>query len=279
MSNLPSRKRSLDDLKAAFSNQTKASTNAEWKSYYPFWKAEDQTTSIVRFLPDLDPENSLQFLHEVHQHELIINGKKKTVTCAAHHGDGNCPICDQARAFYDAGDEVKGKQFYRKKSYIGQVLVIDGAVPPENDRLVQLIQFGPAVFKQIMAAFGSGDLEEAPHELKGGYNFRIKKTKSGQYASYTTSSFAPKQTDLDDELIAKLAPELYNLSEQVAPVLPASQLKVYLDAALHRGPAAEEEHVEPVVAPTGTPVATEGPKDVLALLKARAAANLQAKSE
>ena len=278
MSNLPPRKRSLADLKAAFANQTKSSTSAEWKSYFPFWKAEDQSTSVVRFLPDADPNNSLQFLHEVHQHELTINGKKKTVTCAAHHGDGNCPICDQARAFYDAGDEVRGKQFYRKKSFIGQVLVIDGAVAPENDRLVQLIQFGPAVFKQIEAAFMSGDLEEAPYEFKGGYNFRIKKTKSGQYASYTTSSFAPKQTDLDDELIAKLTPELYNLATQVAPVLPVVQLKTLLDTALARLPA-EDEPAEPVVTPSANAVPTEGPKDVLALLKARARANQPAKSE
>ena len=48
----------------------------------------------------------------------------------------------------------------------------------------------------MQAAFGSGDLDNAPYELKGGYNFRFKKTKKGEYADYSTSSFSPKMSDI-----------------------------------------------------------------------------------
>jgi hypothetical protein len=172
------------------------------------------TVSTVRFLPDLDEDNAMGFLVENLSHELTINGKRQTVPCLKMYGE-ECPICTLSQGYYDEKspdhNEQLGKKYYRKKSYIGQVIVIDTPIEHDQDMLVKLIEFGPAVFKQIQAAFQSGDLEEAPFELKGGYNFRIKKSKSGEYASYTTSSFAPKQTDVGDDVIEKL--NLYDLKE------------------------------------------------------------------
>lgn len=203
-------KNKLDALKAAFDKKGTGGGDQTWKLFYQFWKMPDDSTAVVRFLPDLDADNNLGFLVENLQHELIVNGQKKKVPCLAMHGE-HCPICELSRKYYDEKNEEMGKKYYRKKSYIGQVIVIESPIEHDQSKLVKLIEFGPAVFKQIQAAFQSGDLEEAPYEFKGGYNFRIKKTKSGQFASYTTSSFAPKQTDLDDELIANL--DLFNLSD------------------------------------------------------------------
>jgi hypothetical protein len=154
------------------------------------------------------------FLVENLAHELVINGKREKVPCLKMYGE-ECPICALSQNYYDEKsadhNEQLGKKYYRKKSYIGQVLVMETPLEHDQDQLVKLIEFGPAVFKQIQAAFQSGDLEEAPFELKGGYNFRIKKTKNGEYASYTTSSFAPKQTDVGDDVIERL--ELFNLAD------------------------------------------------------------------
>lgn len=204
-------KSKLDALKAAFEKKTTSSGGDQsWKLKYPFWKMADGATAIVRFLPDLDPDNSLGFLVESLQHELHINGQKKVVPCLSMHGE-DCPICALSRKYYDEKNDLMGKKYYRKKSYIGQVIVIESPIEHDQAQLVKLIEFGPALFKQIQAAFQSGDLENTPFELKGGYNFRIKKTKNGEFASYTTSSFAPKQSDLDDDIIAQL--ELYNLAD------------------------------------------------------------------
>lgn len=207
-----SAKDKLNALKSAFEKKSSGTGGGDqsWKLFYPFWKAEVDTTSIVRFLPDVDPENPLQFLAEKLQHELHINGQKKTVPCLAMHGE-DCPICNLSRKYYDEKNEDMGKKYYRKKSYVGQVIVIESPIEHDQSQLVKLIEFGPAVFKQIMAAFQSGDLEDVPYSLKGGYNFRIKKSKDGKYASYTTSSFAPKQSDLEDEVIEQL--NLYNLAD------------------------------------------------------------------
>lgn len=205
-----SQKNKLDALRSAFDKKNGPATDQSWKLFYQFWKMPDDSTAVVRFLPDLDEDNSLGFLVENLQHELVINGQKKKVPCLSMHGE-DCPICALSRKYYEEENEAMGKKYYRKKSYIGQVIVVESPIEHDQSQLVKLIDFGPAVFKQIQSAFQSGDLEEAPFEFKGGYNFRIKKTKNGQYASYTTSSFAPKQTDLDDDIIAQL--KLFNLAD------------------------------------------------------------------
>lgn len=293
-----SAKNKLDFLKAAFDKKTGGGGGDQsWKLFFPFWKAPDDSTTIVRFLPDLDDDNSLGFLVENLQHELVINGQKKKVPCLAMHGE-NCPICELSRKYYDEGNEDMGKKYYKKKSYIGQVIVIETPVEHDQSQLVKLIEFGPAVFKQIQAAFQSGDLEEAPYELKGGYNFRIKKTKSGQYASYSTSSFSPKQSDLDDDVIESL--QLFNLADYRGKKIDRTSIEAMLiadqtgqsygggdegedapapaPAAKAAKPAPKADDGENAPAPTAkaepaaAPAAGGKSGDVLARLRARAAA-------
>lgn len=247
-------KRSLADLAAAFSSKASEGTggNPTWKLFFPFWKAEVDTVSTVRFLPDADAENPMGFLVENFTHELNINGKREKVACLKMYGE-SCPICELSARFYDKKsaeyNEDLGKQFYRKKSYIGQVLVVDSPIEHDAEQLVKLIEFGPQVFKQIQAAFQSGDLEEAPFELKGGYNFRFRKTKTGSgQNSYTTSNFAPKQTDVSDDVIAQMT--LFNLSEYRTAKTDKAAVEAMLIAATTGG---SYEGGEEASAPAPTP--------------------------
>jgi hypothetical protein len=213
-----------DRLKAlADAFNTKNSGNnsnqvASWKKFYQFWKMADDTTATVRFLPDREEDaNPLKFLIENLTHELVVDGQRKKVPCLKMYGE-SCPVCELSSKYYDAGDQNLGKKYYVKRSYIGQVLVIDSPFEyrdekSEDESLIKYIDFGPKIFKCIQSAFKSGDLEDEPQSFKGGYNFRIKKTKAGQYSDYGTSNFAPKQTDLDDDVIALIKPELKVLSE------------------------------------------------------------------
>lgn len=227
-------KRSLADLAAAFSQKTSDSSgSATWKLFFPFWKADVDTVSTVRFLPDADESNPMGFLVENLTHELWVNGKRETVACLKMYGE-TCPVCELSARFYDKNsadhNEELGKKFYRKKSYVGQVLVLETPIEHDANQLVKLIEFGPQVFKQIQAAFQSGDLEAAPYELKGGYNFRFRKTKTGSgQNSYTTSNFAPKQTDVADDLIEAIT--LYNLNDYRTAKTDAAALEAMLVAA------------------------------------------------
>jgi hypothetical protein len=286
----------LEALKSAFDKKASSTGGDQsWKLFYSFWKMPDDTQAIVRFLPDLDENNNLGFLVENLTHELVINGQKKKVPCLAMHGE-DCPICNLARKYYDEKNETMGKKYYRKKSYIGQVIVVESPIEHDQTQLVKLIEFGPAVFTQIQAAFQSGDLEEAPFELVGGYNFRIKKTKSGQYASYATSSFAPKQTNLEDDVISQL--KLFNLADYrgkaydlatVEAMLLADQTgktfaddKAGEDTPAPQTPAATPKASAPAATPKEEAAPAETPKDesaapskgasVLEQLRARAKA-------
>lgn len=211
----------LNALASAFVNKNNSAGGNQtpvWKKFYQFWKMPDNTTAVIRFLPDRDEDsNPLKFLVENLTHELVVNGQKKKVPCLSMYGEA-CPICEHSQKLYAEGNEDMGKKYYKKRSYIGQVLVTESPFEyqdekDENPGIVKLIDFGPKIFKCIQTAFQSGDLEEAPYEYRGGYNFRIKKTKAGQWSDYGTSSFAPKQTDLDEEVIDAVKAELFSLSE------------------------------------------------------------------
>lgn len=281
-------RKSIAELQAAFSAKTPAATtgNQDWKKFYAFWKMKVDETAIVRFLPDLDEDNQLGFLVENHVHELTINGRRETVPCLGMYGE-QCPICDASRQFYsEEGDtSVRGKKYYRKKSHIGQVVVVESPIEHDANQVVKLIEIGPKIFKLIQAAFKDGEMEEAPYEFKGGYNFKIKKTQNGQYADYGTSSFSGKATSLDDDMIAAL--DLYNLSDFRAKHMDANTLRAMYEADLNGGsvsapassapaaqPAKQEQAVKP--AETSAPAVEAAPSegsngDYLKLIRERAA--------
>ena len=288
-------KKSLSDLASAFASKTSGESNnsATWKLFFNFWKAPVDSVSTVRFLPDADEENPLSFLVENLTHELTVNGKREKVACLKMYGK-ECPICALSANYYDEKsadhDELLGKKYYRKKSYIGQVLVLETAIEHDQEQLVKLIEFGPQVFKQIQAAFQSGDLEEAPHELKGGYNFRFRKTLTGSgQNSYTTSNFAPKQTDVADDLLEAMT--LFNLADYRAPevsrdiveaMLMADQTgaNVNVGGPAPKTPKADAAPSEDApAAPTAPAEGGEKKLSVVEQLKARAAAAKAAQAE
>lgn len=260
-------KNKLEALKAAFEKKDNSATQ-HWNLFYKFWSIPTDSTAIVRFLPDLDEDNSLGFLVENLTHDLTINGKRQTLACGKMYGH-DCPICNLSRKYYDEKDEVNGKKYYRKKSYIGQVIVVESPIEHDQAQTIKLIEFGPAVFKAIQAGFQSGDLEAPPYELKGGYNFRIRKTKSGEYASYSTSSFATKQTDCpvpEDEL------KLFNLTDYRRAEATPEKLQAFLDAE-QTGASVPDAEPSKDVEP---PVKAEEPKVEKAEVKQSASEKIKA---
>lgn len=203
----------LDQLKAIFTQKqsTFENGNSNWEKFYPFWKMQIGEQAIVRFLPDLDQDNPLGFMVENLTHTLVINGQKKTIPCLSMFGE-SCPCCELSRKYYDENNDELGKKYYKKKEYIGQVVVVQSPFEyKQEENPVKLIQLGAKIFKLIQAAFASGDLEEVPYEFKGGYDFRIIKSQQGKWASYDLSKFAPKQSDVSEEVLANI--DLYNLAD------------------------------------------------------------------
>ena len=214
----------LDTLKAAFA-QTKT---GGFNNYFQFWRAPVDSTSIFRFLPDADESNPMQFLVENITHELQIDGQKKRVPCLKMYGE-SCPVCQHSSELYDAKNEAEGKKYYRKLSYIGQGIVLDSPVEHDQEILVKLVDFGPKIYKVMQSAFQSGDLEKEPYDFFEGYNFRFKVTANGEWNDYSTSSFAPKQSALPEDMIEKI--ELLNLKDHRQRYIPRAEIETLLLAA------------------------------------------------
>jgi hypothetical protein len=233
----------LEALKAAFAQKTTGNENNSSSRYFRFWSAPEDSTSIFRFLPDADENNPMGFLVENVIHELWVNGEKKRIPCLKMYGESSCPCCTHSAELYAkakeceaAGDlvgkakwEAEGKKFYKKVSYIGQGIVIESPVEHDQEQLVKLVDFGPQIYKIIQASFQSGDLEKEPYDFFEGYHFRFKKTKSGENNSYTTSSFAPKQSALSEDVIAGI--ELLDLKTHRQRPMSMSEVETLLLAA------------------------------------------------
>ena len=127
----------LEALKGAFDKKTSSTGSGDqtWKLFYPFWKMPDDSVAVVRFLPDLDEDNSLGFLVENLQHELVINGQRKKVPCLEMHGE-ECPICALSRKHYDEKNEELGKKLL--KFYNG--IPIKSTIGTLSETTIQLIR-------------------------------------------------------------------------------------------------------------------------------------------
>jgi len=225
--------KSLDELKAAFKQQEAKSENSGyWDKFYPFWKMEEEQQALVRFLPDQNEDNPMGFVVENLSHKLNVNGRERVVPCLKMYGE-SCPCCELSRKYYDEKDEKMGLKFWRRQEFIGQILVLNSPFDypiSDDENPVRLIMLGPKIFKLIQAAFGSGDLEENPTDFSNGYDFRIVKSKQGQWADYMLSKFVPKQSAVPGDLLDRMV--LNNLADYRTRRIDRATMEAMIQADL-----------------------------------------------
>lgn len=196
-------------LEAENRNQPQVRQNDDTSSY-PFWDLPDGGTSVIRFLPDGNPNNTY-FWVERAMIRLPFNGIKGqtdnreitvSVPCMEMYNE-TCPILSEVRAWYKLQDEqmnALASKYWKKRTYITQGLIVnDGvneATPPENP--IRRFAIGPQLYKLIHSAIMDPELEESPTDYDRGIDFKIVKNKNGVYADYSTSSFARRERALTD---------------------------------------------------------------------------------
>ena len=181
---------------------------------YPFWNLDDNKESTVRFLPDGDNSNTFFWVER-----LIIklpfagtkgevNSKPITVQvpCMEMYGE-TCPILTEVRTWFkDKALEEMGRKYWKKRSYIFQGLVSEDGLreesPPENP--IRRFIIGPQLFPLIKNALVDPEVEELPTDFYRGLDFKIAKTKKGNYADYSTSKWARRERQLSDTDIAAI---------------------------------------------------------------------------
>jgi len=201
---------------------------------FPFWNAPEKTTSVVRFLPDGDESNDYFWL----ERQMIripftgVKGQNENkpvnvqVPCTEMWGQ-ECPIHAEIRPWFkDASLEDKARTYWKKRTYIFQGFVVDSAVQDDEtpDNPIRRLIINPSIFKIICSAMMDPDFgDNLPTDYDLGTDFRITKTQQGQYADYTTSTWARKERSLnEDERDAIAEHGLFNLNDFL-PKKPTEQ--------------------------------------------------------
>lgn len=240
----------LAALKAAFGKPEGEQREQFTSNYYPFWNMKVGQKTVVRFLPDADSSNARGFLVEKLFHNLSINGQKKTVPCLTMYGE-ECPICKISQEYYKVKDEVNGKKYWKKKQYIAQAIIVEDPLPADETTgethvgQIRYLALGYQLYNIIKEAFASEDdpLEEIPYNFNGGYDFVIKKTEQGEYASYTVGTkFLSKQRSLTEDELSVAEEGMIELSTLLPKNPGIEKVQAMLDADLNGGSYNESEN-------------------------------------
>ena len=217
---------SLADIRARLKeqeNRSSSSQNTGDNAVYPFWNMQEDSSALLRFLPDADESNDF-FWAERLMIKLPFPGVKGDtdsrptmvqVPCMEMYGE-SCPILNEVRGWFkDPALEDMGRKYWKKRSYIFQGLVREDGLkednPPENP--IRRFIIGPQIFQIIKSSLLDPDMEELPTDYTNGLDFRLNKTSKGGYADYSTSKWARKERPLsDDEMNAINTHGLHSLN-------------------------------------------------------------------
>jgi hypothetical protein len=193
---------------------------------YPHWNIAEGATTRIRFLPDSDPKNNFFWVERamINLEFAGIKGQPESkkivvkVPCVEMYNDGSvCPILTEVRTWFkDPALEEKGRQYWKKKSYVFQGFVRENAVSDDKTPTNPIRRFtiSPQIFNLVKNALMDPEMENLPTDYTAGLDFNIKKTSKGGYADYSTSTWARKETALTpDEATAIEQFGLYNLSD------------------------------------------------------------------
>lgn len=267
-------RKTIAELRAYLKQESEKKTGGEFtqnKEIYPFWNMPVGSVARIRILPDANEDNPRTFYEYKYNHSLIIKGKKRNVQCLSQYGE-KCPICELSKAFYkEQGKESKdGKFFYRKKSALVNILVLDDPLSPDPEtgetykgKVTKTI-LGHQLLTKMLSSITDvlEPMENDPWDFDKGYDFFIKKGQNGQHATYDVESkFATRSSAIPAEYRESI--ELVNLSSCLAPNPGYEKIEALLNNHLHgsdiedeAGLDKDDEVVETNVRHTTT-VATE----------------------
>lgn len=223
---------SLAEIQAKLKAQAEKNTGEKSQSSgdnasYPFWNTPENATSLIRFLPDGDVDNTFFWV----ERQIIklpfdgVTGQTDNqvtvqVPCVDMFGE-KCPITEAIRPWWkDDSKKDLARTYYKKKSYIFQGFVVNSAFEEENTPQNPIRRFviNPSIYEIIKASLMNPEMEDLPTDFINGRDFKLTKTKKGEYANYSTSQWSFKVRALNDgELSAVDQYGLYNLKEFLGP--------------------------------------------------------------
>jgi hypothetical protein len=218
------------------SNQNSGSVGLD-NSVYPHWNITEGQTATLRFLQDGDPSNSFFWVEravirlpfagikgEMNSKPVVIQ-----VPCMEMWNE-TCPILTEVRTWFkDESLTDMGRKYWKKKSYLFQGFVVDSKYQEEKtpENPIRRFIMGGQIFNIIKNALLDPEIEELPTDYVRGLDFKVSKTKKGEYFDYNTSSWARRERALSQtELEAIEKYGLYNLKDFLPKKPTDVELKV-----------------------------------------------------
>lgn len=218
---------SLDEIRAKLLSQAAKSEGGARtggdNAVFPFWNTPEGDSTMIRFLPDADPENTFFWVERLvikmpfqgvkgeHDREVIVQ-----VPCMEMYGE-TCPILAETRPWWkDPSLESLARRYWKKKSFLFQGFVVSSKVEeketPENS--IRRFIINPSIFDIIKSSLMNPEMEELPTDYVAGRDFKLTKTTKGGFANYSTSNWSFKTRSLNEqEATAIETHNLFNLKD------------------------------------------------------------------
>lgn len=226
---------------AAQENKSKGnSSSAQFDNVtYPHWNINENETVVSRFLPDGNKKNEF-FWVERQVIKLPFNGVKGDpnvkrievqVPCVEMYNDGSvCPVLAEVRPWYkDKSLEEMANRYWKKRSYIFQGFVRSSPLKEDNipENPIRKFIISPQIIPIIRTGLMDPEMIELPTDYQRGLDFNIRKTSKGNYADYSTSNWARREsalTEQEQEAISKYG--LFDLASFLPKKPTEAELKI-----------------------------------------------------
>lgn len=224
-------------LKAEEDRKTSYKSNKKTTGQkFPFWDMEFDQTSVVRFLPDKNENNSF-FWVEKQMLELpftgIVGKESKPFTlkvpCMKNWGEAD-RVLQEISPWFDI-PEMKdlASKYWIKREFIYSGFVIEntsGEEEPENP--IRIFSFKNQIQNIIKSSLSDADFTcDDPVDFYNGLNFKIKKTKNGPHPTYVNSNWSRSTTALSREQLDAI--EKYGLVD-LSTFMPAKPSEAQKEA-------------------------------------------------
>lgn len=214
-------------LAQANKNTERSTSGSGDNASFPFWNVPENTSATIRFLPDGDADNVFFWV----ERQIIkmpfqgVTGKddrpvEVQVPCVDMFGD-TCPVRTAITPWWKDDDKKDlARVYYKKKSFLFQGFVVNSPFEEENtpENPIRRFVINPSIFEIIKNSLMNPEMEDLPIDFDGGRDFKLTKTKKGEYANYGTSQWSFKTRSLSDaERAAIETNKLWNLKEFLGP--------------------------------------------------------------
>lgn len=225
----------MNDIRAALAQKntknTPTPTVKETGAQFSFWNTPIGATSVLRFLPDADTNNSFCW-REKRTIKLPFNGVvggnyptddsvTVSVPCMETWGH-KCPITEDIRPLWKGSedDKVLARVYYRKPTFFYSGFVVSPGFeePTAPANPIRLFALNKSLHDIILSALVDPEIDDVPWDYDLGRDFRITVGSRGQFKDYGKSSFAMKPRKLTATERAAIAEHgLFNLTTHVGP--------------------------------------------------------------